>query len=134
MPKALISLAAAVGLFAAASAEARVYECQLAQNRINWIPTTLAISINDETSEVIVHDNLTLALFGKPVTGELDTSNGRRETVKWRLDEINNGRGQFTAKMLYRATIIRGTNAITVYAKPVGYPNDFRGSGRCTLR
>lgn len=116
------------------AALAVVYDCSITRNDPSgWLPDSLTIEYDSSTGEVTVHDPLIQRFLGGPTNGEIDVSNQKRTTFKWIVEGVTNTLAQF-ATIQYRATIIENSRKITVTGKPLGYVDNFRGTGRCRIR
>jgi hypothetical protein len=108
-----------------------VLECNITKkDRSGWLPGSLLIDYKSYSGEVIVHDAIIKKFLGGPTDGYVDVDNEKRTTFKWVIDGTTTGRGQF-ATMNYSATILKGSKKITITGKPLGYLNNYRGTGRC---
>jgi hypothetical protein len=130
----VMSCLAIAALSGAAMAAPLTYTCALDVARANnWVPSQLVIQHDADTGRVIVNDPIIIAMVGQPVEGKVDIDNAKRVTFLWELPKVKNRSGQFTPRFLYRATFIRATEAVSVLAKPAGFPNSFEGRGKCTV-
>jgi hypothetical protein len=118
-------------LFSATASLAVVYECQVtSKERTGWLPKVVVIDYDTDTREVTVFDPIIKHFLGGPTDAEVDLENEKRTTFKWVVDGTTNRLAQF-AKMSYRATVFRGSNKFVISGKPLGYLNNYRGTGHC---
>lgn len=119
---------------AAMAAKPMMYECSITEKhrKLDWISDTMAIVIGKD-GKVSVVDNVTLQLTGGPVVARVLRNTAEKMKVRWvikgALDSEN-----LPVDFNYDAMLDKATNAIAVYAKPIGYPNRFIGKGTCKVR
>lgn len=128
----------AIGLALSGSASfasVTLYECELKPSRTNsWVPAQIALAHDTDTGAVKVHDPIIYHFNDSlPLDARLDTDNSKRTTFVWSLNGIKNSAGQFAPNFIYRATVLKGSNKISISASPAGYSNSFRANGRCKV-
>lgn len=117
----------------ASPAFAAKYECNVSKNDPSgWIPNVVLIDHNEANGSVVVLDPVIQHFLGAPIEGRMDTDNGKRTTFTWEVGGTTSQSGQF-AKMNYRATIRKSNKKFAITGKPLGYLNDYRGTGACRV-
>lgn len=135
MREKIIAALVGVTLFAT-SAGAETYICNVKPigRDTGWISNTLAIDVNAATSDVLVNDAIILHFNKGPLKGRISAKSDKRLTVRWEVKSAKDDRNQSIARFMYRATIYKLTNKLTITANPGGYSNSIRGTGKCKIR
>jgi hypothetical protein len=112
-------------------AQTRTYECTIRGTKErSWIQPLIFFAYDTKEGRVIVSDPAILGFNdGQPVEGTLVADNARRITVKWSLDMISASQQRVT--MDYRATYVKGTQAVNVIAQPRHFSGNFNAGGTC---
>lgn len=107
------------------------YECAITQRdtRANWVSSSLGV-IFDGSGAVQVIDGTILSHKGSPVPAKA-RDRGNKIVVRWQLSGLTDRLNTAVPKFVYTATITKATNAVTVLAKPVRFPQRFTGKGTC---
>ena len=130
MNKRIWIMALVAGLFTGA-ANATIYDCKMVPQGRNQdlIAPTITITINDSNNRVLVTDELIRKYSVRQVLGELSIDNAKRVTLKWELTGVRDRRGHNLGRMMYRATILKANNRISVTALPSESYLDISGGG-----
>jgi len=120
------------GAFAAQSV---MYECAITQKhkKLDWISDTMAIVVGKD-GKVSVVDNVTLQIMGGPVAAQVLRNTAEKMKVRWVVKGARDSENVRVAEFSYDAMLDKTTNAIAVYAIPLGFPNRFTGKGTCKVR
>lgn len=126
----------------APSANAETYVCQIRSigPGMGLVSDTIAISIDDVTSNVMVSDAIILATNKRPIAAVLTVNTPKRLAVKWGVQAVKGSRNKTFEKVDYKLRIwkSRGNQASLTakFARKIGshLGHDVNGSGRCTLR
>jgi hypothetical protein len=128
-----ILTAALIASLPATTGVAAVYDCRMSKNDPSgWVPERVVVNYRAGSDQVTVNDPIIQHFVGQPITGEVDVDNSKRVTFKWTVQSTNRT-AQF-AKMAYRMTMRKGSNAVSISGKPLGYVNNYRSSGVCKVR
>ena len=128
-----IAAAALSFLVYAAPALAITYECRVTKSNANYIPEILVIEHDDKTGEVTVFDPVIKHFLDRPTNGEVAVDNAKRITFSWSINSIKADALQ-TANLRYRATVLKRSKKLSITGKPLGYENNFKGSGTCIVK
>jgi hypothetical protein len=90
--------------------------------------------IDAEAGTAIVNDLLIAGTTGGPIVAEIARNTARLYTIKWRIDSSNNTEYRNIPTLLFRATIQKADNRITISAQPPAYDNRFNSQGACTVQ
>ena len=128
-----MALAALLGLSGtaiAAKTNGILYDCDITQkkDRLYWIADKIAIVVLDN-GEVVVSDEVILRFHSRPMAARVTRDNDRKLAIRWTLKDLVNSSNQYTSAFEYHATLNKGSNEISVHARPEGYPNRFSGRG-----
>lgn len=117
------------------AATAATYECEIKKSNSGYIPEIVVVNHDEAKGTVIVYDPV-IAHFNKetPLAGRVGINNAKRITFKWALKNIRTPGGQNVSGFNYSLTYIKGTGEGVVGAKPLGYTDNMRGSGKCVKR
>lgn len=127
----LFYCAAAAVLSFTVPAAATLYNCKITKNDPSgWIPQVVRIDVN-KNGAVTVFDPIINHYRGKPIKGRQGIDNAKRTTFKWTIDGASN-KGQFPT-MKYSGTYLKASKKFIVTGKPLGYLNDYRGTGTCKI-
>ncbi len=127
------AIAAAAFLAFSTPSLAVVYECNVTKSNADYIPTIVIIDYNTNSGAVTVLDPVIKHFLGRATNGEVVTENNKRITFKWSINGTKAG-AQQNVNLRYRATVLKGSNKLTISGKPLGYTNNFQGSGKCKLK
>lgn len=132
---AIVAMLVLSGPAFAAKTEGVLYDCDITQkkDRLYWIADKIAIVVKDN-GEVIVLDEVIMRFHTRPMEAHVTRQNDKKLAIRWTLTDLVNSSNQYTAAFEYQATLNKGSNKISVHARPEGYPNRFSGSGSCTPR
>ncbi len=130
MKSVFIALAALVAM-APLSATARSIECTLSPNASSggWVTDRYFFEVNEEAGTAQAIDAVVQQYNNGPIKARLTDTSAKKLVVSWDV-KMTNGTGQMT-KMLYRASINKANNSITVRAVPSGFSNQFEARGSC---
>lgn len=118
--------------FATTSAMADVYECKVRRNGMDGgIPPLVVFAINADETEALVHDSYIMHYHGKPIVAQIVVANSKRYTLKWTVKTVRDSTNQPMPGINYRATYLRGNHRFTLTGFPIGYDNQFNGTGSC---
>lgn len=124
------ALSVAALLSVAATAAPQVMQCVLDNGQSKgWIADQIFVEYDAATGAARVVDGLVLN-FNKrlPATAKITENTDRKMVVTWSL---NTRVGSQTAKMGYRAALLKPANRMLVTAKPHGYADNLTARGRC---
>lgn len=116
--------AAAAGVF---------YECDLNADRaMGWVSPKMGI-VFDGKGGATVLDGVILQFVGDPMPVR---ARKRGDTVRltWTISAAEDVKKHTIAMFSYVAKLNLKTNAISVVARPVGYPQQFSAKGSCVIR
>lgn len=125
---------AAFSLLAGPSGATTVYTCAVKPQGSRHMPPPFVIIAHDEaTGTVLIGDSLTLQFNdGLPAHGHVTAENAKRITFSWSLgDGVETTRNQYVSDFRFRATYLKSSGRVSVYAKPLGYASQFTGYGAC---
>lgn len=133
--KSVAVLAVCLTAGAAIAAPPVMYECSITEKRrkLGWISDTMAIVI-DKDGKASVVDNVTLNFTGGPVAAQMLRNTAEKLKVRWVVKGARDSENVRVAEFSYDAMLNKTTNAIAVYAIPLGFPNRFSGKGTCKVR
>jgi len=118
--------------FSTTTAMAAVYECKVRVNGMDGgIPPLVVFSINEAETKAMVHDAYIMHYHGKPIKATIVVANSKRYTLKWSVETKKDSTNQPMTRIDYRATYLRGKHRFTLTGFPVGYDNQFNGTGSC---
>ena len=119
-------------VFFATSALATIYECNVKANGFDGgIAPLLIFTINDAGTEASVYDGMIKKYHGKPIPAVVVKANAKRYTLKWTVDMVRDSENKPMPGINYRATYLRGNHKFTLTGFPIGYDNQFIGTGTC---
>jgi hypothetical protein len=99
---------------------------------VSAISNQFVFSIDSGAGTAIVNDMLITGTTGGPIVAEIANETASRYTIKWRIDSSNNTEYRNIPTLLFRATINKATNRISIAAQPPAYDNRFNSQGTCT--
>lgn len=88
-------------------------------------------SIDAGAGTAIVNDILITGTTGGPIVAEIANETAERYTIKWRIDSSNNTEYRSIPTLLFRATINKADNRISIAAQPPAFDNRFKAQGTC---
>jgi hypothetical protein len=95
------------------------------------ISNQFVFRIDPAAGTAIVNDMLITGTTGGPITAEIANETASRYTIKWRIDSSNNTQYRSVPTLLFRATINKADNRITIGAQPPAFDNRFFSAGTC---
>jgi hypothetical protein len=98
------------------------------------ISNQFVFSIDSAAKTAIVNDILIQNTTGGPIVAEIARETASRYTIKWRIDSSNNTAYRGIPTLLFRATINKADNKISISAQPPAYDNRFHAQGVCAPR
>ena len=130
--KALFFGVLAGALISATSAAAEVYSCNVTSiERGGGIAPVIVFAISDDGAEATVYDGYIKEYYGNPIDAKIVVANDKRYTFKWTIKMNANLRGEILPGIRYRATYIRKTHKFIISGFPIGYDNQYGGTGTC---
>lgn len=131
MRKPIIAAFCAMALASGAQAAAVLYECDLTERDpdVDWISATYGFVVDG--GAVTVVDPVILNFSGAPVAAHV-RADGTALRLTWTV--LVRDASQNTARMSYRAELDTAARRAAVRVRPVGVPQGWSGSGRCTAR
>jgi len=123
-------------VFMVGSATAEVYLCNITDiKRGGGIAPVIVFSVNEDASEISVYDGFIKEYYGKPIEAEMSVANPKRYTFKWQVKMRGNTDvfGESLPGIRYRATYLRASHKIAIRGFPMGYDNEYSGSGLCEI-
>ena len=123
-----------LGCLSASVVQAATYSCAVRDTENSgWIAEPIYIQHDESTGEVVVIDPVIYYYNDKEgLLGKVSVDNEKRITFSWKLEGVS-VRDQHAVAFSYRATVQKSDGRLTVYTKPLGYNNDFKGRGTCAL-
>lgn len=119
-------------MISATGVAADVYECDIKRiNRGGGIAPVLIFAISDDGAEATVYDGYIKEYYGKPIDAKIVVANDKRYTFKWTVKMNHNHQGEILPGINYRATYLRKTRKFIISGLPIGYDNQYGGSGTC---
>lgn len=131
----------------APSANAETYVCQIRSNGpdMGLVSDTIAINIDDVTSEVMVSDAIILATNNRPIAAVLTVNTRKRLAIKWGVQGVKDAKSRVYNHLNYKLIIWKSRgNKVSVAARDytlagttsVGGSRGWEvsGSGKCKLR
>lgn len=119
---------------AAGVAQAAIfYECDL-KTRIHngWVSPKMAfVFVDDGRAKVI--DGITLAFLDESAEAKV-TRRGDNLRITWTVANAKDDSGNYIPTFRYLANLNTATRAVSVVAKPVGYPQRWSAKGSCKIR
>jgi hypothetical protein len=91
-------------------------------------------SIDSAAGTAIVNDILITGTTGGPIVAEIANETAARYTIKWRIDSSNNTEYRSIPTLLFRATINKADNRISIAAQPPAFDNRFNAQGVCRVQ
>lgn len=98
------------------------------------ISNQFVFSIDSAAKTAIVNDILITGTTGGPIVAEIAKETASIYTIKWRIDSSNNTEYRRIPTLLFRATINKSDNRISIRAQPPAFDNRFFSQGTCTLQ
>lgn len=98
------------------------------------ISNQFVFSIDSAAKTAIVSDILIQGTTGGPIVAEIAVETAELYTIKWRIDSSNNTEYRSIPTLLFRATINKADNTISIRAQPPAYDNRFVAQGVCTAQ
>ena len=135
----IVSLFSAVlvgSIFSSSIATAEVYVCDITSIKSGGgIASVIVFSINKNETEISVYDGYIKKYYGRPIEAGISVVNPKRYTFKWEVKMSGNTNvyGQNLPGIRYRATYLRAKHTISVRGFPMGYDNQYSGSGICRI-
>ncbi len=86
-----------------------------------------------ESGDIFVSDPIGAAVTGKPAEASVLNESQKIIAIQWQIAGALSATSQY-ARFHYTATIDKQRNTVRMRAKPRGYANQFRGTGRCEVR
>ncbi|MEQ6202719.1 hypothetical protein ABMC88_06650 [Sulfitobacter sp. HNIBRBA2951] len=128
-------VALALGATPAVSAEAFMYECDMADasRSQGWISPKIALIFAKDGSVKAV-DAVILHFAGGPIKGTVLRNNASRAVVKWTVKGAKADNGTSFADFDYRASIGKKSGKVDLTAIPHGYDKGLRSGGSCKKR
>ena len=110
-----------------------LYDCEITdrQKRVDWVPERMVVIVVPG-QPVRVIDPVILTFKEKPQPVRARTRADKLR-LTWILSGLVDGAQQFIPSFQYTAVINTNTKAITLRAKPVGFPQSWRGAGQCRV-
>ncbi|MFT6676770.1 MAG: hypothetical protein ACJAVM_002975 [Sulfitobacter sp.] len=130
----LRALAFGAALLLAAPASAGVfYECDMnTKHPRGWVSPKVTFAF-DAAGHVSVTDGVILWLYQKPLIART-RKKGEKLRITWNIANAEAGRGERIPTFRYIANLNTATKAVSIIAKPVGYPQRFSAKGLCTIK
>ncbi|AXX97526.1 hypothetical protein [Profundibacter amoris] len=132
----LFSAVLAGTIFSSSIALAQVYVCDITSiKRGGGIASVIVFSVNRDETEITVYDGYIKKYYDRPIEAEISVANPKRYTFKWEVKMSGNTNvfGQDLPGIRYRATYLRAKHTIRVRGFPIGYDNQYSGSGICRI-
>lgn len=118
----------------AGAASATNYKCNIKVRGINGgISPVLVFSINDDETEAMVYDAYVQKVYDRPIEAKIVVANAKRYTLKWSVAIKSDSDGQTLPRIDYRATYVKRTHKLSITGFPIGYDNQFTGTGKCAV-
>ncbi|WP_037916629.1 hypothetical protein [Sulfitobacter sp. 20_GPM-1509m] len=109
------------------------YDCDMNTKRPDgWVSPKIGL-VFDDRGKVTVIDNIILTFAGSPITARA-RKNGDTYRITWVIANTRDAKGQTVPTFSYIAKLNTMTQAISVVAKPVHFPQRFSGKGTCVSR
>lgn len=116
-----------------AAAAGVLYDCDLnAKRTMGWVSPKLAIFIDAKGGTQVI-DGAILHYMGAPVTARM-RQRGDVARITWNISGATDVNHNTVPTLAYEALLNVKTKAISVVAKPVGYPQRFSAKGVCVIR
>ncbi|SEM90628.1 hypothetical protein SAMN04488103_102405 [Gemmobacter aquatilis] len=116
-------------------ADVTTYSCTItARQRGSWVPPGFTVAHDPAMKSVVVQDPVLDKYNAKPTGGRLVTDSAQRISFRWEAKGLRNRANQRTVSMQYYMSYFKATGKVMLTAKPLGYPNNFRGDGVCKLK
>jgi hypothetical protein len=117
----------------ASVAQAERLICQIKNERKTggWIPLVFVIDFDRAAGTAVAAYDL--GEGAQTTEGTILLLNDKRITFRFQAEGLRSRSNQYITRMVYRPTYRFDTNKLTVTAKPLGYANQFRGEGGCSL-
>jgi hypothetical protein len=123
-----------LGMASVAHAE-QVYLCDMNTSLdTSVISEQFVFGLDSAAKTAIVNDAVIQGTVGAPIETTIASENARTMVIRWAIDDSNNTLFARFPTFQYRATIFKGTNKITISAKPSGYDNSFGANGTCEIQ
>lgn len=128
------SISAAMVICCAASAtfaEQEAWFCNIQDlSDFGFVPSQVAIVMEQETNKAIVVDNFGMAFNGAPSEAKLKSRGNDKWQVSWRVRNIETDNvGAVTVN--YRAEFDRAAKKVTLRGRLPNYQNKISGTGKC---
>ncbi len=143
MRNSFIATLAAATLFATVT-NAETFICHVKSNGPNMglISDTIAVNIDDVTSDVVVSDSIILTTNNKPIAATLTTYTPKRLTIKWAVQGVKDTKNRVYNRVNYKLAIWKSRgNEVSVVANSqlndganTTVSKEVSGSGKCELR
>jgi len=119
-----------------AFAAPQILDCKLTDLKQSggWIPREALIKVDTQTKSVQLIKPTADQMNGKIVSSKLVRNNADKMILRWIVKGTKSKSNQATPAFNFRALFNKDTGKVSVIAKPLGYSNDFRAKGTCTLR
>lgn len=121
--------------------------CNMDQNGSNggWIAPVVTINFEDEGEVAVVSDAVITEYVGRPVMGELETSNDAKMAFVWTVASTKPGKifslsnntslwGGGSSKLRFRLAYFRSSGAARISAVGSDYHAGPSAGGTCTLK
>lgn len=123
----------AAALAGPATAKAQFYACKTDAKVANgWISPSIGFVL-DGKGGVQVIDSVILHFKGEPMAARVK-GRGDKLRITWTIPAATDSKGERVPSFGYIATLDQKTKALSLIAKPGGYPQRFSGKGTCQLR
>jgi hypothetical protein len=132
----VLRIAAAIVSMSFCAAQAQqVLVCNMnTELGVSAISNQFVFSIDAEAGTAIVNDLLITGTTGGPIAAELARNTASLYTIKWRIDSSNNTEYRNIPTLLFRATIQKSDNRISISAQPPAFDNRFKSQGTCAVQ
>lgn len=129
----LFSALVASALAAPVAAKGVFYACDMKVSRADgWVSPKVGF-VFDGNGGVQVIDSVTLHFLGEPVPARAN-KRANKARIKWNIAAAEDSKGQRVPTFSYIARLDLETLAVSLVAKPVGFPQRFSGKGTCVIQ
>ncbi|WP_243253590.1 hypothetical protein [Pseudosulfitobacter sp. DSM 107133] len=97
-----------------------------------WVSPKVGL-IFDDAGKITVIDGAILTFIGAPISAR-GRKTGDTYRVTWTIANATDAKGEVVPTFSYVARLNTSTQAISVVAKPVGFPQRFSAKGKCIPR
>lgn len=113
-------------------AQAQSYFCKINAKQTNgWVPESVQFELDVAQKSVTVADPYTLHSAKTAPTVSLRVNTDKRAIFIWKTGRLRSSSGDEVI-MQYKGTFLKKKNLLLIYAKPLGFHDDFTARGKCS--